>query len=93
LGVGIWARNLAQRAATGFSNKATFLRVCQYNCLVGNPEVKRPLGRPRLRWEDIKMDLKEIFWEDVGSGLGQEAGSCLRGNEPSDSTNCALFLN
>jgi hypothetical protein len=29
--------------------------------LVGRPEGKRPLGRPRLRWEDnIKMDLKEI---------------------------------
>jgi hypothetical protein len=29
--------------------------------LVGMPEVKRPLGRPRLRWEDnIKMDLREI---------------------------------
>jgi hypothetical protein len=29
--------------------------------LVGNPEEKRPLGRPRRRWEDnIKMDLREI---------------------------------
>jgi hypothetical protein len=29
--------------------------------LVGRPEGKRPLGRPRRRWEDnIKMDLKEI---------------------------------
>jgi len=28
---------------------------------VGNPEGKRPLGRPRLRWEDnIKMDLREV---------------------------------
>jgi hypothetical protein len=31
-----------------------------YRELVGKPEGKRPLGRPRLRWEDnIKMDLKE----------------------------------
>jgi hypothetical protein len=34
--------------------------------LVGKPEGKRPLGRPRRRWEDnIRMDLQE-----VGSGLG-----------------------
>jgi hypothetical protein len=34
--------------------------------LVGKPEGKRPLGRPRLRWEDnIKMDLQE-----VGGGHG-----------------------
>jgi hypothetical protein len=31
-----------------------------YRVLVGRPEYKRPLGRPRLRWADnIKMDLKE----------------------------------
>jgi len=29
--------------------------------LVGNPEGKRPLGRPRHRWEDnIKMDFQEV---------------------------------
>jgi hypothetical protein len=29
--------------------------------LVGKPEGKRPLGRPRLRWEDnLKMDLQEV---------------------------------
>jgi hypothetical protein len=32
-----------------------------YRVLVGRPKGKRPLGRPRLRWEDnIKMDLREI---------------------------------
>jgi hypothetical protein len=32
-----------------------------YRCLVGRPKCKRPLGRPRRRWEDnIKMDLREI---------------------------------
>jgi hypothetical protein len=31
--------------------------------LVGNPEGKRPLGRPRGRWVDnIKIDLGEIGW-------------------------------
>jgi hypothetical protein len=32
-----------------------------YKVLVGNPEGKRPLGRPRRRWEDeFRMDLREI---------------------------------
>jgi hypothetical protein len=32
-----------------------------YNILVGKPEGKRPLGRPRRRWEDgIRMDVREI---------------------------------
>jgi hypothetical protein len=31
-----------------------------YGVLVGRPEGKRPLGKPRRRWEDnIKMDLRE----------------------------------
>jgi transposase len=34
-----------------------------HRILVGNPEGKRPIGRPRRRWEDnIKMDLREIGW-------------------------------
>jgi hypothetical protein len=34
-----------------------------YRILVGKPGRKRPLGRPRHRWEDnIKMDLREILW-------------------------------
>jgi hypothetical protein len=34
-----------------------------YRIFVGKPEVKRPLGRPRRRWEDkIRMDLREIGW-------------------------------
>jgi hypothetical protein len=33
---------------------------CIYRILVGKPEGKRPLGRPRRRWVDkIKMDLRE----------------------------------
>jgi hypothetical protein len=31
-----------------------------YRVLVGKPEGKRPLGRPRRRWEDNKMDLQEV---------------------------------
>jgi hypothetical protein len=37
-----------------------------YNIFVGRPEGRRPLGRPRRKWEDnIKMDLKEIRFGDV----------------------------
>jgi hypothetical protein len=35
-----------------------------YRILVGRPERRRPLGRPRHRWEDnIKMDLQDVEWE------------------------------
>jgi hypothetical protein len=49
-----------------------------YKVLVGKPEGKRPLGRPRRRWEHgIRMDLKEIGlggmwigsdWLRIGTG-------------------------
>jgi len=45
--------------------------------LVGRPDRKRPLGRPRLRWKDnIKTDLQEIGWKAwiglirLGIGIG-----------------------
>jgi hypothetical protein len=47
-----------------------------YNILVGRPEGRRPLGRPRRRWEDnIKMDLSlemwtELIWLRIGTGGG-----------------------
>jgi len=49
-----------------------------YRVLLGKPEVRRPLGRPRLRWVDnIRTDLQE-----VGCGyvdwivLAQDTGRC-----------------
>jgi hypothetical protein len=37
-----------------------------YRILVGKPEGKRPLGRPRSRWADnIKMYLREIGWDGM----------------------------
>jgi hypothetical protein len=37
-----------------------------YRLLVGKPEGKRPLGRPRRRWVDnIGMDLGEVGWGDL----------------------------
>jgi hypothetical protein len=45
-----------------------------YKVLVGKPDGKRPLGRPRHRWEDrIRMDLGEI-----GGGGGWSGFNWLR---------------
>jgi hypothetical protein len=49
-----------------------------YRVLVGKPEGKRPLGRPRLRWEDnIRMDLQKVGcgFEDW-IGLAQDRDRC-----------------
>jgi hypothetical protein len=62
-----------------------------YRILVGKPEGKRPLGRPRRRWVvNIKMDLKRdrMGWyalDRTGSGQGPVEGSCEHGDEPSGS--------
>jgi hypothetical protein len=47
-----------------------------YRLLVGKPEGKRPLGRPRLSWADnIRMDLVEVAWDAVDwFGLAQDRG-------------------
>jgi hypothetical protein len=64
---------------------------------VGESEGRRPLGRPRHRWEDnTKMNLREVGWEHgldkAGSGQRQVAGSCECGDEPSDSIKRQEFL-
>jgi hypothetical protein len=48
-----------------------------YRLLVGKPEEKRILGRPRRRWVDnIRMDLGEVGWGDVGwIGLAKDRNS------------------
>jgi hypothetical protein len=45
-----------------------------YRLLVGKPEGRRPLGRPRRKWVDnIRMDLVEVGWGDVDwIGLAQD---------------------
>jgi hypothetical protein len=45
-----------------------------YRLLVGKPEGKRPLGRPKRRWVDnIRMDLGEVGWGNVDLiGLAQD---------------------
>ena len=49
-----------------------------YRVLVGKPEGKRPLGRPRHRWEDnIKMDRQEVGCGGMGwIDLTQDMGRC-----------------
>jgi hypothetical protein len=59
----MWARHVARM---GEERKV-------YKVLVRETEGKRPLGRPRRRWEDvIRMDLRKIVWgrrvNSVGSG-------------------------
>jgi hypothetical protein len=45
-----------------------------YRLLMGKPEGKRPLGRPRRRWADnVRMDLGDVGWGDVDwIGLAQD---------------------
>jgi hypothetical protein len=68
-----------------------------YRVLVGKPEGKRPLGRPRRRWEDnIKADLQEVGcrgmdWIEVAQDR-ELADTCECGNEPSGSIKCGEFL-
>jgi hypothetical protein len=49
-----------------------------YRFLVGKPERKRPLGRPRRRWVDnIRMNLVEVGWGDVDwIGLARDRNKC-----------------
>jgi len=68
-----------------------------YRVLVGKPEGKRPLGRPRRRWVDnIRMDLQEVVVRYMDwIGLAQErqvAVTCECDNEPSGSVKCGEFL-
>jgi hypothetical protein len=40
-----------------------------YRALMGKPEGKTPVGRPRRRWKDgVRMDLREYRLDPVGSG-------------------------
>jgi len=58
-----------------------------YGILMGKEEGKRWLSRPRHRYDgNIKMDIKEIGWEDVDwIDLAQDRKHC---SEPSGSTIC-----
>jgi len=58
--------------------------------LVGKPEGRGPLIRPRCIWDDnIKMALREL---ELEHGYKQVAGCCECGNELSGSIKCGEFL-
>ena len=69
-----------------------------HRVLVGRPEGKRPLGRPRRRWGDnIKMDLQEVGrgcedWMELAQDRDGVASTCEYGDEPSGSKNAGNFL-
>jgi hypothetical protein len=64
-----------------------------YRILVGMPEGKRPLGRPRRRLDNIKMDLREIGWDsmdwiDLAQNRNQWRALVNNGNQHSGSIKC-----
>ena len=60
---------------------------------MGKPEGKRPLGRPRRRWEDnITMDLQEVGCGGMDWIELDHYHICECGNEPSGSIKCRNFL-
>jgi len=65
--------------------------------LVGKPEVKRPLGRPKQRLEDnIKKDLHKVIWGvmdwiDLAQDRDKVVGTCKHGNELSGTIKCGKF--
>jgi len=67
-----------------------------YRVLVGIPEGRTLLGRPRPRWVDIRMDLQEVGCGYMDwNGLTQDrqvVDACECGNEPSGSVKCGEFL-
>ena len=69
-----------------------------YRVLVGKPEGKRTLRRPRRRWADnIKMDLQEVGcggmdWIDLAQPMGQIADTYECGNELSGSVKSGEFV-
>jgi hypothetical protein len=68
-----------------------------YRILVGKPEGKRPLGRPRRRRVgNIKIDLRETGWKSMDwielAHYRPVKGSCEHGNKPSGSVKCCEVL-
>jgi hypothetical protein len=84
----IWARHVARMGEGRGVDRV----------LVGKPEGRRPMGRPRRRWEaNIKKDLHEVGCGGVWTGLRWLrietcGGTCECGNELSGSIKCGDFL-
>jgi len=68
-----------------------------YRYLVGKPEGRRPLGRPRRRWVgNIRMYLQEVgcgYMDWIGLAQDRQVADAFEcGNEPSGSVKCGEFL-
>ena len=69
-----------------------------HRVVVGKPEGKRPLGRPRRRWEDdIKMDLQKVGggcgdWMELAQDRDRWRALVVYGEELSGSENAGNFL-
>ena len=69
-----------------------------YRVLVGKPEGRRPLERPRRRWkENIKIGVREVCsrghrLDRSGLGYGHVSGCCECDNDPSGCIKCGEFL-
>jgi hypothetical protein len=67
-----------------------------YRVSVGKTDGKKPLGRPKCRWEDnIKIDLQEVEcgsmdWIELAQD--RDTDTCQCGNEHSGSIKCGEFL-
>ena len=89
--------NFPSQCICGFRAISTINRGVN-RVLMGKPEGKRPLERPRRRWENnIKMDLQEVECEGMDwIGLAQDGvrwrGTCECGNELLGSIKCRDFL-
>jgi hypothetical protein len=66
-------------AAIGWEYNTHGEKTNAYKVLMGKPEGKRPLGRPKRKWVDnIKMDLREIGWDGMDwTDLTEDRGQCL----------------
>ena len=67
-----------------------------HRVLVGKPEGKRPLGRPRRRWEDnIKINLQEVGgggdWMELAQYRDRLRALLNYGNKPSGTLKCGEF--
>jgi hypothetical protein len=64
-----------------------------YRFLVGRPEGRRPLGRPRRRWEDnIKVDVQEVGCGSMDWIELAQNRDCVCGNESSGAIKCGELL-
>jgi len=84
----------------GWAGHVAFMRERRgvYRVLVGKPEGKKPLGRPRRRWEDnIKMDLQEVGcgcmdWIELAQDRNRWRTRVTAVNGPSGSIKCGEVL-